>query len=336
MATKNINFNEIQQGIYFDGKINWIKETGTYPNIKAFAEILPIGNYSLTALYNYIGSNSTTYNVWAITINCNKTSSTNYTIGLIIDDEGDFGYLYNLSFNSNNNSYSVDTTTTDRFYGTFSDITYNSSISSVNAQEIFTSPEFSNLLKVQVKTNGLYSMLDRITTKIRYLNLKLDYYLNVISQCLSIEHTITPNVTGVTVAASAVRLIGNDLNISIRLSLTSAAQTTIGTGNITNTDLCTITIDDFLHTTGGTYVDESLNLSHINAVPKEVCMSSGYSSGNACPAAFHCVMSSSNTTLTIVCRIDALYAKTSEFRFVADIPVSRCQSRYHYKVTEEW
>lgn len=193
---------------------------------------------------------------------------------------------------------------------------------------IFEATELNNIFYINGEKNGLLSFFQRILRRLDRWNKKLDYYLNITSYCEYVDHEIASNYSGVTIAAHAVRLIGNSLNISVRLSLTSTAQNNIGTGNITNLQLCTITIDNIWND-GSPSSNEATNLSQIANASASGSMCSGYSAGNAQPASFHYTTGRSGSTLTISCVLDALYSKTSEMRFTADIPVLRVKSYYH-------
>lgn len=171
----------------------------------------------------------------------------------------------------------------------------------------------------------MYSLLETISQKLTRLNNKLDYYLNVASTCVVPTYTSASNYSGVSISGSSIKMMGNGLHFYCRLSLTSTAQNNIGTGNITNTDLVTFTITNFVND-GTPSNDDNINLTKIKTIRGEGSMTTGYSTGNAQPAAAHYVCAKSGTTVTITVRLDALYSKTSDMRFSAIIPVIRVKS----------
>ena len=180
----------------------------------------------------------------------------------------------------------------------------------------------------------IYTLFAKIASKLYRLDRKLDHYENIYTTCITPTYTTSSSLSGVTVSSSAVRLIGNDLNIAMTLALTSAAQTTIGTGNVTNRELCTIDIPNFIYIGSPTSNDND-NLNRISAYGDRGAMSSGYSTGNACPTSLDYVTSisayDSGTqlgTLHIAIMINANYAKTSQLKFSGDIPVIRVGSYY--------
>lgn len=93
-------------------------------------------------------------------------------------------------------------------------------------------------------TDRLKTILEKTVDWLDEKNDKLNYYISLVQDPVALSGTFAADQTGVTCSESSFYLIGNYLYFYIYLSLTSAAQSTFGTGNVTNKDICHFTFSN--------------------------------------------------------------------------------------------
>lgn len=328
-AYKNISIADIQLGQYIEG--NLYMDYLEYYNSPieerpAFWENLPLtNNYTETFIRTYYDSSHN--EIFHIEMDYMKTgnSSEDYCDGYIYNGDGQ---SINFMWDVPNNAWNIDDLTLDYYIDIKGIIDSYEDYDSASTGEPspFISPEFNSFVSTSIEINGLYTLCNKIYSKLYRMNKKLDYYLSIASTVVNPSYNTTANYSGVTVAASNITLIGNTIHLDVRFTLTTTAQNNLGTGNITNTKLCTFTISSFRYASATSL--DSTNLNKISNIGDNGALVSGYSSGNGCPASAHYDASYSGNTVTITVTLDALYAKSSEFRFAGLIPVTRVPSYY--------
>lgn len=175
--------------------------------------------------------------------------------------------------------------------------------------------------------NALYAWLNKCIKKLKKINTKLDYMLQLPSEVISPSVSFTSNISGISSSGNiTARLIGNYLMLFDSLTLTSAAQTSVGTGSFTAKLVGTFTFSNFVLSSPST--SNSTNLQKIYSTTPtgssyEVTTNTGYTSGNAQPAAFFWRTSISGTTLTVQLYVKAVKTATANWQLGALIPVLR-------------
>lgn len=125
---------------------------------------------------------------------------------------------------------------------------------------------------------SLKGYLIKFINKLQRKHEEADYYMSLAQLWLTPSYTYECNVSGITCGECSCSLIGNLLHIYTTLTLTSAAQTTIGTGNVTNRKIFTVFFNDIYDPEDKRYgINNSISVGH----------GSAYSAGNAQPASFH-------------------------------------------------
>ena len=172
-------------------------------------------------------------------------------------------------------------------------------------------------------TKTLYQILNKITSILEAKISKADYYLAMCERVYAPDHTCVSKFSGVTISSKTLRLSGNLLFLYLSVTMTSAAQTNLGTGNVTNNCIATFTINDFFAPGSTTPVNNSDRINRITAIYGRIDGLSGYSTGNASVATFDIQSSHSGETVTIDIYTAAIQAKTTNFQIKALIPVRR-------------
>ena len=93
-------------------------------------------------------------------------------------------------------------------------------------------------------TDRLKTILEKTVDWLDRKNDKLDYYISLVQDPVWLSGTFTAGQTGVTRSDSSFYMIGNYLHFYVVLNLTSAAQSTFGTGNVTNKEICHFTFSN--------------------------------------------------------------------------------------------
>lgn len=196
-------------------------------------------------------------------------------------------------------------------------------------EEVARFDQYSQVLDLKISYNVLYLWAYKCIDKLKKINTKLDYMLRLPSEVISPSVSFTSNISGITTTTNTsivARLVGNYLYIFHQMTLTSAAQTSVGTGNLTAKLIGTYTFSNFVLTDSS--IDNNTNLQKISSkTPKdssfEVSSNSGYSSGNAQPASFFWRSSISGTTLTVQLYVKAVKTATTNWQLGVLIPVLR-------------
>ena len=186
---------------------------------------------------------------------------------------------------------------------------------------------------VSVKRSFLYRMLHYLTQ----LNAECDYLIRIAETSINVTTTFSSvlqsNLSGVTASTHSEYLIGNYLTVRAVINVNSTAQSTIGTGNVTNRLLCTIKIPDFYYPSSGDTSYASLTNeqkftrassvgSYSQAIP------TGTSSGNAQPATFYISREYSGNDVLIHFTIGANIVSTTQYELCAIVPVTRIPFNY--------
>lgn len=171
---------------------------------------------------------------------------------------------------------------------------------------------------------SMKALLTKIYDKLLKINTQLDYAKLVRTQSYEWTHGTAGFLSGVTLAGASFYLIGNLLYCLIQLNISSSAQTTIGTGNVTNRTLATFTFNNKCDTTS---TDNSVRITNVQGIGtySGIAANSGYSSGSACPVAGYALITYSGTTVTLTLDVAAVKAKTSNMRFEFCYPVIRME-----------
>lgn len=141
--------------------------------------------------------------------------------------------------------------------------------------------EFTVVQLQSIFDHSLSGKLYELSRKIKRKNEEADYYISLADTIVKPDCTIHCPVTGITHGDTlSCSLVGNLLHIYVSLTLTSAAQTTIGTGNVTNRVICNIFFNDiYSDSKKAEGINNSITVGH----------GSAYSAGNAQPASFRTI-----------------------------------------------
>lgn len=169
--------------------------------------------------------------------------------------------------------------------------------------------------------NRLYTILDGIIKKLKKINTKLDYAIRIASENVSITHSYTVGVSGITVNSCNVNMSGNDLFVYASLSLNSTAQNSIGTGSLTSKLILTVTCSDIYKDTVNS--DNDVNFVKISGADTTVVFPSG--EGASPVASFHAIPSISGSNLVVKIYVKNVKAKGSAWHIRAKLPVLRVE-----------
>ena len=177
--------------------------------------------------------------------------------------------------------------------------------------------------------NVLYLWAYKCIDKLKKINTKLDYMIRLGTEDYAPSVSFTSNISGITTASGTTLIfciVGNYLYIFHQLTLTSAAQTSVGTGSLTAKLVGTYTVNNFVLSTPSTNNDtnfQRISSSTPVGASYEVSTNSGYSTGNAQPASFFWRMSISGTTLTVQLYVKAVKTASANWQLSGVIPVLR-------------
>lgn len=169
-------------------------------------------------------------------------------------------------------------------------------------------------------------ILREIVDKLSNINKRLDYYIHLTEASAIVAPKFSTTTSGVTQAHLESYLIGNMLTIDVWVNLTSAAQTTFGTGNITNREVCKLTYSDIFD-----FMDSSDSLRPFKIAsipPAGLGAFTDYSNGTAHIASFYVDPKQSGYDLIVTITAAAVKAKSSQWRIRFFIPVTRPESYY--------
>jgi len=175
-------------------------------------------------------------------------------------------------------------------------------------------------------TKTLTTVLNKVTSILQSKISKADYYLAMCERVYTpSDYDCVSNFSGVTISDKNLTLSGNMLLLYLNVTMTSTAQTKLGTGNVTNNCIATFTINDFYGPSITDPFNNSDRIKRIAGIYNRIDGLSGYSAGTASVATFdiQSTFSILSGVVTIKVYTAAIQAKTSNFRIKALIPVRR-------------
>ena len=171
-----------------------------------------------------------------------------------------------------------------------------------------------------------YGLFRRMIQWLERRHSELDYYMSLCSTAITPSFTSAKGTYN-TVSDADARLIGNYLCIDFRASMTSSQQTSVGTGDITNRVMGTMTFSNFYYgpDTISTLTTNAERQNKIYGIQSyNISALSAYSTGNAHVGQWAVEASVSGHTLTVEFTLCALQGKTSQVRCICWLPVHRC------------
>lgn len=181
--------------------------------------------------------------------------------------------------------------------------------------------------KSSTRSSGFHGLLSRVTNYVADKNDELDYYLSLCNEYIKPKHSVSSSISGITVTNSNIHIIGNYMHIYVALNLTSAAQTTIGTGDVTNVEVCNITIKDIYYPDYSSLNSVRRRYKISGYDPNSQTLSSGGGSGSTAGhvGSFYINKPTENGhDLAYPIVITALKAKSSDYTLRVVVPVTRC------------
>ena len=184
----------------------------------------------------------------------------------------------------------------------------------------------NNLFTITNINRTYYGLFRRMIQWLERRHSELDYYMSLCSTAITPSFTSAKGTYN-TVSDADACLIGNYLCIDFRASMTSSQQTSVGTGDITNRVMGTMTFSNFYYgpDTVSTLTTNAERQGKIYGIQSyNVSALSAYSTGNAHVGQWAVEASVSGHTLTVEFTLCALQGKTSQVRCICWLPVHRC------------
>lgn len=153
---------------------------------------------------------------------------------------------------------------------------------------------------------------------------EVDYFLRMGSEFVIPDHSAASNFSGCTVNSTEVKMIGNYLYVKYNLTLTSTAYNNIGTGNVDNTTLATITIPNFYYASYDSLTIEERFSKIAGALSINCAANSGTSSGQARPTSYYITTALSENSMTLALVITAVHTTMANHQVEQILPVRRC------------
>lgn len=242
---------------------------------------------------------------------------------------GNYGYIYIELWDTNQNTiselngqYTIPTGVWSLDSETF-DINFTlGKITSLTIPSTFTN--YADIFQIINVNRTLYGIFRRFNQFLTNHHAEVDYYLRMGSEFVTPTHNAASNFSGCTVNSTEVKMIGNYLYVKYNLTLNSTAYNKIGTGNVDNTTLATISIPNFFYASYDSLTTEERFATISSFSMVDIAANSGTSSGQARPTSYYITMSSSGNTLTLALVVSAVHTTMANHQVEQILPVQRC------------